>query len=209
MNFRSGILNKLKNKINRNNDNFYKYDKIIDKKLNMLKDNENNKYDIGNFKVKRKIPNKNDLNKIYNNFLKNINNHKISNNSNNLYKFIHKKYNIRLYDDNKFLLFKLHLENKHYKLSIMFQLLHESTVTFILNNDKTKLVYEFDKYIKNKIIFNSNNIKLNNNYLEIYVIFSSYIPVHIMDLIFKVEETQIKNNNDITLIKNNNKVFIF
>ena len=209
MNFHSGILSKLKNKINKKNNNFYKYDEIIDKKIFMSKDNENNKYDIGNFKVKRKIPNKNDLNKIYNNFLKNINNHKISNNSNNLYKFIHKKHNIRLYSDNNYLLFKLHLDNKNYKLSIMFQLLYESRVTFILNNEKTKLVYEFDKYIKNKIIFNSNNIKLNNNYLEIYIVFSSNLPVHIMDLIFKVEETTIKNNNDITLLKNNNKVFIF
>ena len=51
----------------------YKYDDIINKKLASLKKNNNN-FQISNFNSNRKIPNKEELKKKYDNFLKKIQN---------------------------------------------------------------------------------------------------------------------------------------
>lgn len=51
-------------------ENNYKYDNLIDKHIKLCKKEKKEDYMIGNFKVNRKIPNKEELNKIYNNFIK-------------------------------------------------------------------------------------------------------------------------------------------
>ena len=55
---------------NTNFENNYKYDNLIDKQIKLCKIEKKIDYKIGDFKVNRKIPNKEELNKIYNNFIK-------------------------------------------------------------------------------------------------------------------------------------------
>ena len=66
------IFKNIKNRLNKK-DEIYKYDDIIDKKLSSLKKNNNN-FQISNFNSNRKIPNKEELKKKYDNFLKKIQN---------------------------------------------------------------------------------------------------------------------------------------
>ncbi len=191
--------------------NEYKYDKIIDEKLNLLnKINNDEDFKIGKFKVKRKIPNKKELSKVYNNFIKEI--HKLDLHKTNNCKFNYSNNipRLKLTDDNQYLLFKLNLnDKKKYNLSLTFGLEENIKLTFIFINNIEKRIYKVDKEIIGNVSFKTNNMILENNYLEFYVLFSPKNNIIINDLYIKIKETLPIFNYDITLLKNNNKTIIF
>ena len=207
MNSNSNIFRNIKNILNKKEDN-YKYDDIIDKKLNLLKKNNNN-YKISNFTIKRKIPDKNELKKVYNKFLKKVD--KMNSDLDNYKSFYYEnKINkLVLTNDNQYLLFKLNLkDNKKYILSIKFNLPEKSKINFIFNNNLNKDVFNINHEIYGEIMFSTNNLITLNDYLEFYIIFSPKNIINIHDLIITIKEINVKNNN-ITLLKNNNKILIY
>ncbi len=191
--------------------NEYKYDKIIDEKLNLLnKINNDEDFKIGKFKVKRKIPNKKELSKVYNNFIKEI--HKLDLHKTNNCKFNYSNNipRLKLTDDNQYLLFKLNLnDKKKYNLSLTFGLEENIKLTFIFINNIEKKIYKVNKEIIGNVSFKTNNMILENNYLEFYVLFSPKNNIIINDLYIEIKETLPIFNYDITLLKNNNKTIIF
>ena len=189
----------------------YKYDKIIDEKLNLVnKINNDEDFKIGKFKVKRKIPNKKELSKVYNNFMKEI--HKID-----LHKINNCKFNysnniprLKLTDDNQYLLFKLNLnDKKKYNLSLTFSLEENIKLSFIFINNIEKRIYKLDNEVIGTISFKTNNMILENNYLDFYVIFPPKNNIIINNLYIEIKEILSIANYHITLLKNNNKTIIF
>ena len=85
MNPNSNILSNIKNILNKKDDN-YKYDSIIDNKISLLK-KKNQNFQISNFNSKRKIPNKEELKKVYNKFIKKVNNIKVEKDNYRLYNY--------------------------------------------------------------------------------------------------------------------------
>ena len=55
------------------NSHNYKYDDIIEHQIKLNNKIKKDVYKVGNYKVNRKIPTKEELNKIYKNFMKNKN----------------------------------------------------------------------------------------------------------------------------------------
>jgi len=71
-----------------------------------------------------------------------------------------------------------------------------------------KQIYSSKQDIKGEIIFNTNNLITLDNYLELYVIFKPKNIINIHNLNIHIQEINNKNN-DITLLKNNNKITIY
>ena len=189
---------------NTNFENNYKYDNLIDKQIKLCKIEKKIDYKIGDFKVNRKIPNKEELNKIYNNFIKEKNINIINKN----FKFIKKIEQLRLLDDNQFILINLNLiKDKKYKLSINFFIDNYSDIYFILNNNYDSKIFKSNN-LKGNILFNTNYNFLSN-YNELYILFYKKKEIFIKDLLISINE--INNNSDynIFLIKCNNKVIIY
>ena len=189
---------------NTNFENNYKYDNLIDKQIKLCKIEKKIDYKIGDFKVNRKIPNKEELNKIYNNFIKEKNINII----NKKFKFIKKIEQLRLLDDNQFILINLNLiKDKRYKLSINFFIDNYSDIYFILNNNYDSKIFKSNN-LKGNILFNTNYNFLSN-YNELYILFDKKKEIFIKDLLISINE--INNNSDynIFLIKCNNKVIIY
>lgn len=189
---------------NSNLENNYKYDNLIDKQIKLCKIEKKIDYQIGDFKVNRKIPNKEELNKIYNNFIKKKNIIII----NKKFKFIKKIEHLRLLNDNQFVLINLNLiKDKRYKLSINFFIDNYSNISFILNNNYDSKIFKSNN-LKGNILFNTNYNFLSN-YNELYILFDKKKEIFIKDLLISINE--INNNSDynIFLIKCNNKVIIY
>lgn len=207
MNPNSNILSNIKNILNKKDDN-YKYDSIIDNKISLLK-KKNQNFQISNFNSKRKIPNKEELKKVYNKFIKKVNNIKVEKDNYRLYNYDLNINNLYLKNDNQFILVKLNIkDNKKYILYLSFFLKEKSDIKFVFNNYKNTLIYGVKYDINEKIIFNTNNLITYNDYLEFYIIFSPKNIIHIENLHLSLREISNKTNN-ITLLKNNNKVTIF
>ena len=203
----SNIFKNIKNRLNKKDD-IYKYDDIIDKKLGLLK-KKNNSFQISNFNSNRKIPNKEELKKKYDNFIKKIHNIQIKENKNSVFNYKNKIDYLCLKNDKQYLFFNLNLQtSKIYKLSIKFVLKEESTINFVFNNMFNKQIYSSKEDIKGEIIFNTNNLITLDNYLELYVIFKPKNIINIHNLSIHIQEINNKNNN-ITLLKNNNKTTIY
>ena len=203
----SNIFKNIKNRLNKKDD-IYKYDDIIDKKLGLLK-KKNNSFQISNFNSNRKIPNKEELKKKYDNFIKKIHNIQIKENKNSVFNYKNKIDYLCLKNDKQYLFFNLNLQtSKIYKLSIKFVLKEESTINFVFNNMFNKQIYSSKEDIKGEIIFNTNNLITLDNYLELYVIFKPKNIINIHNLSIHIQEINNKNN-DITLLKNNNKITIY
>jgi hypothetical protein len=203
----SNIFKNIKNRLNKKDD-IYKYDDIIDKKLGLLK-KKNNSFQISNFNSNRKIPNKEELKKKYDNFIKKIHNIQIKENKNSVFSYKNKIDYLCLKNDKQYLFFNLNLQtSKIYKLSIKFVLKEESTINFVFNNNINKQIYSSKQDIKGEIIFNTNNLITLDNYLELYVIFKPTNIINIHNLMIHIQEINNKNN-DITLLKNNNKITIY
>ena len=203
----SNIFKNIKNRLNKKDD-IYKYDDIIDKKLGLLK-KKNNSFQISNFNSNRKIPNKEELKKKYDNFIKKIHNIQIKENKNSVFNYKNKIDYLCLKNDKQYLFFNLNLQtSKIYKLSIKFVLKEESTVNFVFNNNINKQIYSSKQDIKGEIIFNTNKLITLDNYLELYVIFKPTNIINIHNLNIHIQEINNKNN-DITLLKNNNKITIY
>lgn len=186
----------------------YKYDDIINneiKKINKKDEKDKpNLYKIGEYKVNRKIPDKNDLSKIYDKFLRKRN--IISKDNKFNYSKIIK--NLILLPYNQFILIKLDLNKiKRYWLSISFQVENISNIIFLFNNNITKIQYNIDE-VMNSVLFNTNDKNISE-YTELYVIFNKQDYISIKNININIKE--ITNNDDysISLIKINNKVNIF
>lgn len=186
----------------------YKYDDIINneiKKINKKDEKDKpNLYKIGEYKVNRKIPDKNDLSKIYDKFLRKRN--IISKDNKFNYSKIIK--NLILLPYNQFILIKLDLNKiKRYWLSISFQVENISNIIFLFNNNITKIQYNIDE-VMNSVLFNTNDKNISE-YTELYVIFNKQDYISIKNININIKE--ITNNDDysISLIKFNNKVNIF
>ena len=203
MNFNLKKLFKLK--INNTNKNKYKYESLIDEQININNNIEKNKYSIGNFKVNRKIPNKEELKKIYENFIKDkqININKIK------FNYVKNIENLMLKNDNQYILIHLDLKKeKRYKINIYFYTKNISNINFIFTNNTNNLQYSSNKYIHGDIHFCSNHKDLNL-YNQLYILFNKQQNIFINN--FKINIQEINDNNDynISLIKNNNKIIIF
>ena len=194
-------------KKNSNNDEKYKYDEIIDNKIKLLqKKIEHNKDNVVNvvndYEVKRKIPDRKELNKIYNKFIKNIP-------KNNIEIFNFNKIIDNLYLKEGYMLLKLCLnENKRYKLGISFEINEECTLLFTLNNNIYTKTYSYDKKINGNILFKTN-FKYLNKYNELYILFKEKYTITLKNININVQE--INNNLDynITLLKNNENIYIY
>lgn len=185
-------------------ENNYKYDNLIDKQIKLCKIEKKIDYRIGDFKVNRKIPDKEELNKIYNNFIKQKN----INNINKKFKFTKKIEYLRLLDNNQYVLINLNLiKNNRYKLSINFYINNYSNIAFVLNSNYDSKIFKCNN-LKGNILFNTNYNFLSN-YNELYILFDKKKEIFIKDLLISINE--INNNSDynIFLIKCENKVIIY
>lgn len=191
-------------KNNSNNDEKYKYDEIIDNKINLLQKKMDTKKDnvINKYKVKRKIPDSKELSKIYNKFIENIP-------KNNIEIFNFNKNIDTLHLKEGFMLLKLSLnDNKRYKLGISFEINNECTLLFTLNNNNYTKTYEYDKKINGNILFKTN-FKYLNKYNELYILFKEKTTIILKNININVQE--INNNLDynVTLLKNNENIYIY
>ena len=198
LNFRK-IISKIKNL----NTKKYKYDDMIDHKINNIK-NVNDEYKIDKYVVNRKIPNKDDLKEIYNNFMKgkHINLNSIK------FMFDKKIENLVLKGDNQYILLHLNLQkNKRYKLSLYFETSSTIDLNIVLSNNIQIKSYK-NNSINGYIHFNTNHKHLIH-YEQLYILFNKETTVYIKNFNLNIQE--INNNNDynITLIKNNKKITIF
>lgn len=201
------IFKNIKNRLNKK-DEIYKYDDIIDKKLGSLKKNNNN-FQISNFNSNRKIPNKEELKKKYDNFLKKIQNIQIEEKKNTIFNYKNKIDYLCLKNDNQYLFFTLNLHStKIYKLSIKFILKEKTNIEFVFNNNINKKIFSSIEDITGEILFNTNDLITLDNYLELYIIFKPINMIHIHNLMINIQEINKKHNN-ITLLKNNNKIIIY
>lgn len=203
------------NQIIKNKKKSDKYDKYIEEKIKFNSEKNNNEhFKLGHFESSRKIPNMKELNKVYNKFIKNINNIKDikkeeENIPNNNYHYHYKKNNLVLNYDDYYLLFKLNLNpNKNYILNLTFDLQFTSNISFLFNfkNDKYKL-FKLDKEkLSNKIQFNMTIVPSKNNLLyssDFYILFDALNKINLKNIEFEIKESK-KKSVQMTIIKSKN-----
>lgn len=193
----------IQSKINSIKQKKYKYDDLINEQINNIEKSKNN-YQLGNFTVNRKIPTKEELKKMYNDF---ISNKQV--NLNKKYEFSKLIENLVLKNDNQYILIHLHLKKeKRYKIEICFEIKNESNIHFVLFNNIQKKEYKLKQKLIGKIHFHSNDSNLVH-FPQFYILFNKQNNININNFSFNIQE--INNNNDynISLIKNYNKVIIF
>ena len=186
------------------NSNNYKYDDIIEHQIKLSNKIKKDVYEVGNYKVNRKIPTKEELNKIYQNFMKNKN-----------ICVTKKKYNfekkieyLKINYDNEYILINLNLiKYKRYKLSITFTLNCHSNIAFILNNNHNSRIFRYTN-LKGNLMFNTNCSSLSN-YNELYILFDKNNIKYINDFLLSIHEINNNKDYDIFLLKCNNKVIIY
>ena len=198
----------IKSKINSSKQKKYKYDDLINEQLNNIeksKNEINNNYQLGNITVNRKIPNNEELKKMYSDFISN----KQVNLKNKKFELTKSIQQLILKNENQYILIHLNLNKEtKYKMEIYFELQNDSNIKFVLSNDKHNKIYNLKKNIKGKIHFHSNDSNLVH-FNQLYILFNKQNNIIINNFTLKIQE--INNNNDynISLLKNNNKVIIF
>lgn len=206
------LLNSFRNRNKVKNDDKYKYDEIINNKIKLLNRDvkqEKSNYKVGKYNVKRKIPNQEELKKVYDNFIKK------NNIITNLPKIYEYKLNIKelnLINDNQFMLLNFNLnENKNYLLSVKFDLIQNLKISFVLGNEYFKKEFNIDKNVNGNIMFNTNLLNINfNKYISfMYILFEKSKYIQLKNIDISLNEINKKLVFDITLLKNNNNVIIF
>ena len=198
----------IKSKINSSKQKKYKYDDLINEQLNNIeksKNEINNNYQLGNITVNRKIPNNEELKKMYSDFISN----KQVNLKNKKFELTKSIQQLILKNENQYILIHLDLKKEtKYKMEIYFELQNDSNIKFVLSNDKHNKIYNLKKNIKGKIHFHSNDSNLVH-FNQLYILFNKQNNIIINNFTFNIQE--INNNNDynISLIKYTNKVIIF
>ena len=198
----------IKSKINSSKQKKYKYDDLINEQLNNIeksKNEINNNYQLGNITVNRKIPNNEELKKMYSDFISN----KQVNLKNKKFELTKSIQQLILKNENQYILIHLDLNKEtKYKMEIYFELQNDSNIKFVLSNDKHNKIYNLKKNIKGKIHFHSNDSNLVH-FNQLYILFNKQNNIIINNFTFNIQE--INNNNDynISLIKYTNKVVIF
>ena len=198
----------IKSKINSSKQKKYKYDDLINEQLNNIeksKNEKNNNYQLGNITVNRKIPNNEELKKMYSDFISN----KQVNLKNKKFELTKSIQQLILKNENQYILIHLDLNKEtKYKMEIYFELQNDSNIKFVLSNDKHNKKYNLKKNIKGKIHFHSNDSNLVH-FNQLYILFNKQNNIIINNFTFNIQE--INNNNDynISLIKYTNKVVIF
>ena len=207
------VLESLKNRKKKKNSNIEidKYENIINKKIEKIKKYDNlkkEKFNIGNYSVTRKIPNADDLKKVYDNFLKN---HKHVNEVSKLFQYNYKIDYIRLTNENKYLLFNLNLKKeKKYLFSLKLNLQQLVNISFIFTNESTNKIFNIDNMIDKYILFNTNILNTYGNYYnKFYVLFKKSKEILIKDLEIMIVEINNNINYNINLLKYDNKIKIF
>ena len=206
------LLNSFRNKNKIKNDDKYKYDDMINNKIKLLNRDvkqEKSNYKVGKYNVKRKIPNQEELQKVYDNFIK----------KNNIITGVPKIYDyklnikdLNLMNDNQFMLLNFNLnENKNYLLSVKFDLIQSLKISFVLGNEYFKKEFKTNKNINGNIMFNTNLLNINyNKYISfMYIIFEKNEYIQLKNIDISLNEINKKLIFDITLLKNNNNVIIF
>ncbi len=186
------------------NSNNYKYDDIIEHQIKLNNKIKKDVYEVGNYKVNRKIPTKEELNKIYQNFMKNKNICVTK----EKYNFEKKIEYLKINYDNEYILINLNLiKYKRYKLSITFTLNCHSNIAFILNNNHNSRIFRYAN-LKGNLMFNTNCSSLSN-YNELYILFDKNNIKYINDFLLSIHEINNNKDYDIFLLKCNNKVIIY
>ena len=206
------LLNSFRNRNKVKNDDKYKYDEIINNKIKLLNRDikqEKSNYKVGKYNVKRKIPNQEELQKVYDNFIK----------KNNIITGVPKIYDyklnikdLNLMNDNQFMLLNFNLnENKNYLLSVKFDLIQSLKISFVLGNEYFKKEFKTNKNINGNIMFNTNLLNINyNKYISfMYIIFEKNEYIQLKNIDISLNEINKKLVFVITLLKNNNNVIIF
>ena len=199
------------NQIIKNKKKSDKYDKCIEEKIKSNNEkNKNEHFKLGHFESSRKIPNKKELNKVYDKFIKNINNikdiKKEEDIQNNDYHYLYKKKNLMLNHDDYYLLFKLNLNpDKSYILNLKFDLQFTSNISFLFKfeNDKYKS-FKIDKEkVSNQVQFNMTFTPCKNNLLyssEFYILFDAFNRINLKNIDFEKKESK-KKSIHMTIIK--------
>jgi len=135
----------IKSKINSSKQKKYKYDDLINEQLNNIeksKNEINNNYQLGNITVNRKIPNNEELKKMYSDFISN----KQVNLKNKKFELTKSIQQLILKNENQYILIHLDLNKEtKYKMEIYFELQNDSNIKFVLSNDKHNKIYNFLK----------------------------------------------------------------
>ena len=206
------LLNSFRNRNKVKNDDKYKYDEIINNKIKLLNRDvkqEKSNYKVGKYNVKRKIPNQEELKKVYDNFIKKNN---IITNLPKIYQFKLNIKELNLINDNQFMLLNFNLnENKNYLLSVKFDLIQNLKISFVLGNEYFKKEFNIDKNVNGNIMFNTNLLNINfNKYISfMYILFEKNKYIQLKNIDISLNEINKKLVFDITLLKNNNNVIIF
>jgi hypothetical protein len=188
-------------------------DDLIEKKI--IENKKVNKdYVLGKFKSKRKIPDKNELKNIYDKFIKKNN---IIQNKEIKKKeiFTHLIKECILKNENTFLMYDLNLQpSKNYRIYLSF-IIHESqNITFLFQKQNNILFTINNENNNNKITFITNIISKNSyneySHTQLYILFDKYKKnIQLKDVFFEIKEIKNEIIFPMTLIKNNEKQYIF
>ena len=188
-------------------------DDLIEKKIKENKKG-NKDYVLGKFKSTRKIPDKQELKKMYNKFIKN--NNIIQNNElNKRIIFNHIIKECTLKNDNTFLMYDLNLQpTKNYRIYLSF-IIHESqNITFLFQKYKNIYFTINNEKNNNRITFITNIISKDyyNEYShsQLYILFDKYKKnIKLKDVFFEIKEIENEIIFPMTLIKNNEIQYIY
>ena len=197
-----------KNKKNNNIDNFIE-EKI--KNEYKKKKNNNQKFKLGKFESTRKIPNKQELNKVYDNFIKNIDNIEIEKEIiKEYYNFKYNKKQLVLKEDDRYMKFNINLnKSKNYILSLTFHIHIQSNIKFLFKfkNDKYKSYNLNQEKESSTIIFTTYFIQNKTELLydsEFYILFdNNKTHFNLSNIEFKIIEYDKKYIIPMTIIKSN------
>jgi hypothetical protein len=188
-------------------------DDLIEKKIKENKKG-NKDYVLGKFKSTRKIPDKQELKKMYDKFIKN--NNIIQNNElNKRIIFNHIIKECTLKNDNTFLMYDLNLQpTKNYRIYLSF-IIHESqNITFLFQKYKNIYFTINNEKNNNRITFITNIISKDyyNEYShsQLYILFDKYKKnIKLKDVFFEIKEIENEIIFPMTLIKNNEIQYIY
>ena len=180
-------------------------DSVLNENINITK-KEKKKHSLKKIKINRRIPDKEELNNIFNDFIKNNKIIKVKKELNNNYyeKIVN---NINVFHNNNFIYDFTLNKDTYYKILINIKLKN--------NKDNTKLLFLItDKFkiFKHEIYLNNNNIDIifNNIYftenkdIELYLIFKQFnydLFIESINLII-IKNDNISKKFPILIIKN-------
>ena len=203
------VYNNIKNEIDKN---ILSDDTLINSVINDNKkiiDKSKKKYSIKKIKVNRKIPDKDELDNIFKDFINNNKNIKIKDKLDNdiIYEKLIKNVNIL---NNNYFMYNFTLRsNIFYKLLVNIELENinnDLKILFLITNQFKDLKYEFNIKNNNNLSIILTNISFNNNQdINIYLIFKHFNRnLLIKNINLSIEKVNNKTNNyPILIIKNN------